>query len=306
MNLNNRNGCSNAATTHQFSASAATAALKSVVANHLGANVRHYKFRTWTGEVVHNSLGLQSHLLAHDGKVVDEVDGYTIVKQGREAVFTVIPATLLSEAVELGDSIHLDFYKLRRFDGKSADGGDDPAKNGVRSFMLGGANTRFPVSWEARDAGLHSTAFTEGTVLTTIQNPFLRDMIHQMEEIPVDGGLRKVVNILVDAGARDLRFNDPTYEQGAVDPPSIACDVATDKFKGCVSIAYRQVPDVYEITLTPQDGEAVTHGDVYFDEMGDHLIDLIDDRKWLQAKVTLLKAAPKKRKPKEEDQLLAA
>ncbi len=96
--------------------------------------------------------------------------------------------------------------------------------------------------------------------------------------------------------------------------PAIKVHVATQAFIGQVEIFYNRPDDMYGIRLAPTPLEklevAPSAGsraelnmrlgptlieDITFDELGDALLTAIDDETWAQAKVTVLKPAPKKR-----------
>jgi hypothetical protein len=217
----------------------------------------------------------------------------------------------LSQPVTAGAKVRIEGYQLRRFDGTLADGSEDAAGEGVKTITLTGTQTMFPVNWEGRYLGINEK-FSAG--YRQIQNPYLRDLIKQCEHIPVNGGLRRIVNILVDATGRDLDFVDPPEEESALVAPAIKVSVATQKFIGQVEIFYNRPDDMYGIRLTPTPlaqlqvappagstaelnmrlGDALIE-DITFDELGDALLVAIDDEKWAEAKVTVLKPAPKKR-----------
>lgn len=259
--------------------------------HHLGSNIRRYEWRSYVGETHHNMLGGISYLRPLEGKVVANDDQFTLVKTGPKE-FCAILSTLLSAPVSIGDKIGLRFYQLRRFDGTLADGSDDAAVNGIRRCMLTGAKSLFPVKWDGRDSVFHESFSASHT---EIHNPYLRDLITQMENLGVDGGYRNFVNILVDANPKNLRFNDSPESEVVDNPPGIHVDVATAKFTGHVEINYDRVMDYYRIVLTPNVGDVIKIDDVSFDELGTCLIDHIDDRSWIQAKVEVIKAAPKVR-----------
>ena len=265
-----------------------------MVNKHLGSNIRQWQSTTYVGELRHNTYGGVAYLPPLQGTVVDESEQFTLVKLSPNK-FCVILSALLSEPVAIGSKIGVKFYQLRRFDGSLADGGEDAPVDGCRSFTLTGTETLFPVQWEDRYLSINEK-FKH--TYREIQNPYLRDLITQMEKIPVNGGMRRIVNVLVDAGAKDLEFVDPPEEKSAETPPAVLAKVATQKFTGRVEIAYNRASDTYELRLTPADGgDAVAMTDIHFDELGDALQAAIDDETWMQAKVTLLKAA---RKPKAE------
>lgn len=269
--------------------------IKTVVANHLGKNIRRYHWSTYVGELRHNTLGGVSYLQPIEGTVVDANEQFTLVKTGLSN-FCIILSALLSEPVAIGAKIAVKFYQLRRFDGSLADGSEDRSINGTRVMALTGAETIFPVKWEDRYLGINEKfkdAYRE------IQNPYLRDLITQMESIPVNGGMRRVVNVLVDASAKDLDFVDPPEEKSAETAPAIRARVETKKFVGGVEVFYDRAADTYGIRLTPEqpDKDGLLMTDIYFDELGDALQLCIDDESWMEAKVTILKPARKVKAP---------
>jgi hypothetical protein len=143
--------------------------------------------------------------------------------------FDVISTRLLDTAVNIGDKLALSFYQLRRFDGTMADGSEDPAVDGCRSFSLTGAASTFPVKWEGRYLGINERL---GAEYRTIQNPYLRDMIRQIETLGLDDGSdRKLVNVFIDAGATQLTFVDPPEAKSCDTPPAIAMHFASAKVR---------------------------------------------------------------------------
>lgn len=267
--------------------------LRTVVSKHLGSNIRRYKWSSYLGEVSHNSLGGISFLPSCEGKVAEVSDEFTLVKTAASC-FCVVSNALLGQPVAEGDKIGLTFYKPKRFDGTKADGSDDPSEGGVRTVMLTGAASLFPVKWEGRYLGINerfADAYTE------IRNPYLRDLITQLERMPVSNGLRAVVNVLIDANATGLTFNDPAESESASSPPAIRMAVSTEKHKGQVEISYDRAMDVYAVRLTPDSGSGpLVLENVYFNQLGEVLIDGIDDGRWMLAAVAMIKPAPKKRK----------
>ena len=263
---------------------------------YIPANVRKYTWSTYTDEVRYNSLGGVSYLSDQTGTVVDMDEDFALIKIARSH-FAVVAKHLLDKPVAVGDKLSLSFYKLRRFDGTSADGSDDPAVGSVRTCMLTGIYTHFPVKWEGRHLGINEK-FAES--YQVISNPYLRDLIVQMENISINDGRRAVVNVLVDAGAQNLSFSDPGEDDVLTNPPGIHCDVKTAKFEGRVSVVYDRGMDTYTVLLS-KDGVVQSESqDVHFNELGEALTRAIDDGHWLKAKVTVLKPAPKGRKPKVE------
>ena len=247
----------------------------------------------------YNTLGGIIYLQPCEGKVVDANEQFTLVKTVSSR-FCVVSTDLLSKSVELGDKIAMSFYKLKRFDGTAADGTDDPSVCGARQISLTGTSTMFPVKWEGRYLGINEKFAAN---YQEIRNPYLRDLIEQMEGIPVNDGLRMTVNILIDANATDLTFNDPLEENSMEDRPVIKARVNTSKHVGLVEIIYNRVPDSYSIRLTPDIGSEMFLEDLYFDDVGPALLDGIDDGSWKLVKVEILKPAPKKRSVKSTEKV---
>jgi hypothetical protein len=280
--------------------------LRTVAPAHVGTNVRSYNFATYVGDVGTNMLGGISYLSPQEGKVVEICDRFTLIKTSANR-FCVVLNSLLNQPVGVGDKIRAAFYELRRFDGSLADGSDD----GGGSVALTGAQTRFPVKWAGRYLGIDEKFEAS---YRTIQNPYLQDLITQMESMKVNDGYRRVVNVLVDANAKNLDFVDPPEDESCAKPPAIKASVATTQFVGEVEIFYDRADDTYGINLhpTPEDQLAaplvpgsqaerhMRHGpfsmvNIGFEELGDALQVAIDDQEWLKAKVTNLKRAPTKR-----------
>lgn len=277
----------------------AQAFLNSHVAAHLPANVRKYTWRNYLGEDNHNMLGGVSYLEPAEGAVVAADADFTLVKTGR-ASFDVISTPLLGDPVNIGDKLALKYYQLRRFDGTLADGSQDPAVNGIQRFNLTGARPMFPVKWEGRYLGINERV---KDTYQAIQNPYLRDMIQQIEGLSVAMGAdRKLISILIDAGATQLTFVDPKEDQSCEIPPAIAMHFAKAKFTGGqpgdFRIEYDRASDTYTVYKTAA-GLAEQIRDVHFPDLPEVLADALDDGSWAKVQVTVLKKAPVKREKRE-------
>lgn len=273
--------------------------LKERAAQHLPSNARGYKFRTWLGTAVHNMLGGISYLKPAEGTVVDQDDNFTLIKE-KGALFAIFSTDLANPKPAIGDKVVATFYQLRDFQGLSSDGSDDPAEQlssgfSSRTIALTGAKTNFPYTWPDR--------YTSRSVTVTrnwgsIQNPYLQDLIKQLEGIKVDS-CRTIADVLVCAKATNLAVTDPVEEKSC-DPdrflwPAISMDVATAKFTGSVAIRYDRAADAYEVDFLSRDGELETHDNIYFDGIGELLIRKVDEGTWSQVKILTIKAAAKKR-----------
>ena len=118
----------------------------------------------------------------------------------------------------------------------------------------------------------------------------LGQLIEQLEEMPAPDRFRRITHMLVDAGARDFTWVDPTPSKIIETPPAISFTVSTAKFEGRVTILYDRGGDTYVVELR-RDGELVDrHDEVYFDMLGEVLERLIDDGRWRQIDVSILDA----------------
>lgn len=272
--------------------------VRSVAGKHVGSNIRRFNISTYLGTPNANALGYTSYLGPQEGKVVEVGEQFTLVKLSPTNFLAVLNA-LLTVSVAAGDKVRIEGYQLRRFDGSLSDGSDDAAVNGSRSIVLGGASTQFPARWPGRYLGINekfSNAYPE------IINPYLRDMIKQMEDMPIDGGRRKVINCLIDAGASAPVFVDPPIEETGEIAPAIRVNVATQKFAGMVEIFYSRADDLYGIRLQSDALEnARVLDDITFESLGEALQDAIDDGAWRLARVTVL-SKPKGRKAQPLEQ----
>lgn len=257
-------------------------------------NARTYKFRTWLRQVGTNSLGGRNFLPPSSGTVVARGQGLTIVKTGR-ADFDLIDDTLLPMPLALGDKVDLVYYQPRRFDGSAADGSEDPAVSGCRSFMLTGSATRFPVRWPGRYLGIDekvANAFTE------IQSPYLRDLITQMETITVNAGARTLAGLVRDAGCTALTWVDPADADVIAHPPAMVATVATNKLVGTLTIQYDRAADTYTVSTAGRDSagqllDNVVRRMVHTCDLAEVLLELVDDQSWQTVEV---KVVPKRGK----------
>ena len=122
----------------------------------------------------------------------------------------------------------------------------------------------------------------------------LGQLIEQLEEMPAPDRFRRITHMLVDAGASDFTWVDPTPSKIIETPPAISFTVSTAKFEGRVTILYDRGGDTYVVELHRQNGESVElvdrHDEVYFDMLGEVLERLIDDGRWRQIDVSILDA----------------
>jgi len=256
--------------------------LYGIAGKYLPSNARQYTFKTMSGEVHTSSLGFQVDIAPAEGKVVDENDDWLLVKVGRTEFF-IASKVLLQSIPEIGSTVRITPYHRRRFDGKEV-GAPDVTDSGngfqCQSFRLGDDNSRIPLD------------------KAQLQSSFLRDMVNQIEKLPVGDGVRNIGNALVDAGGANpglAGYKDISDYDAAVVPPSIGFNIDTQKFKGVLVVEYNRSMDYYNILLLDNGEEVKRVEDVDFTTLGAVVIDLADDGLWKIATVEILKKAPKKK-----------
>ncbi|MBV6791568.1 GTPase [Xanthomonas euvesicatoria] len=255
--------------------------MPSLVAGHVPSNVRSFKYRVFDDQPQPSALGFFLDPKPFDGKVVAQTVDAIIVKTGRSE-FAVLDRDLVNTVPEDGAKVHVEPYVRRRFDGLRADTPEerteytsDGKPYTIQTHILGSAPAKLPIPEP--------------------QCPELRELIQQLEELPAPDRFRKITHLLVDAGARDFTWVDPTPARIIETPPAISFSVSTAKFEGRVTVLYDRAGDVYVIELRRGDELVERHDEVYFDSLGDVLERLIDDGRWRRIQVSVLEKA--KRKP---------
>jgi len=240
--------------------------MPSLVAGHVPRNVRSFKYRVFDGQPQATALGFTVDPQPFDGKVIAVTDEAIVVKL-KPSEFAVLDPALVSAVPTEGTRVHVQPYARRRFDGLRADTPEertevtaDGIPYTVKTHILGSAPARLPIP-EPRCVELGQ-------------------LIGQLEDMPAPDGFRRITHMLVDAGARDFTWVDPTPARIIETPPSISFMVSSAKFDGRVTILYDRANDTYVVELR-RDGEPVErHDEVYFDMLGEVLERLIDDGRW--------------------------
>jgi len=248
--------------------------LQTLVGPYLPRNARGFNYRVVDGLPQPSMLGIVFDPKPFDGKVVALTDEAMIVKTARTQ-FAVIDRSLASVVPDEGAKVFVRPYARRRFDGLRADTPEerteidsDGTPHTVTTHILGAAPAKLPVPKP--------------------QCLELAQLIEQMENLPAPDGFRKIAHLLVDANARDFSLVDPKPADIIRTPPAIHFTVSTKKFEGQVSVLYDRGADVYVVELH-RDGELVERRDeVYFDDLGAVLADLIDDGTWRQIEVSVI------------------
>jgi len=248
--------------------------LQTLLKPHVPRNARGFNYRVVDSLPQPSMLGITFDPKPFDGKVVALTDEAIIVKTARTQ-FAVVDRSLATTVPAEGAKVSVRPYARRRFDGLRADTPEerseidsDGTSHTVTTHILGAAPARLPVPKP--------------------QCLELAQLIEQMENLPAPDGFRKITHLLVDANARDFSLVDPKSKDIICTPPAINFTVSTAKFAGQVSVLYDRSADVYGVELH-QNGELVERRDeVYFDDLGAVLADLIDDGTWRQIVIDVL------------------
>ncbi|HBP0979061.1 GTPase [Comamonas sp. Y6] len=250
--------------------------MPSLVAGHVPRNVRSFKYRVFDDQPQSSTLGFAIDPKPFDGKVVAANDDAIVVKL-KPSEFAVLDPNLVTTVPSEGAKVHVQPYARRRFDGLRADTPEertemtsDGIPYTVKTHILGSAPAKLPIPEP--------------------KCPELHDLIQQLEELPAPDGFRKITHMLVDAGAKDFTWVDPTPSKIIETPPAISFSVSTAKFEGSVTVLYDRAGDVYVIELHQGDELVERIDEVYFDSLGEVLAHRIDDGQWRQIRVDVLNA----------------
>jgi len=256
------------------------ASIPSLVASHLPRNARQYRYRTYDGLPQPSSYGLHLDPMPFQGTVIAKTDDALIVKTGRIA-FAAIDRTLASVDPDPGTMIEAVPYARHDFAGNRIDAPDERHEEidghhfTVQTVRLGGRTVALP--------------------LPPPQCPELGDLIQQLETQLAPDGFRKIVHLLVDAGAHGFRSVDPAPEHIADVRPEIAFQVGTEKFVGEVAIFYDRSLDLYEVELRRGNLAVASVKHVDCTTLGKVLEDQIDDGRWRRIQITVLGRARPRR-----------
>lgn len=254
--------------------------LKTNVRQFVPSNARQYHTMILTLSLAPNMLGMMVDRKALEGPVIHVEEAFSAVKTGR-ANFALIDNSILGAPLQEGSKVRVTPYQRRRFDGST--------------FLD-------PISVETRESGVTVKQYHIGGCASEIPLPapkseyllHMRELLHYGK---CSDGLRVISNLLVDAGACNLAWQEPDGKPDVewVDP-QFQFDCKNGKFEGRVHIGLNVGADVYYVDLLTRDDQgnlslAHHYDDVYFDQMAEVLEELLCDGAWRIAKVEVLKAA---------------
>lgn len=257
----------------------ARAWLASVAQQHLPSNARRYKFSVYCNQQNYGSfIGLPVDLSPAEGKVVDLTDEWLLVKTSRNSFF-IADVELLSEVPGIGDSVTVEPWARRGFDGLRLDTPRDSG-DGCRTVIIGETRSRFP-----NRAGL--------------QCPELKDMLDQLETLTAPDGIRTVAQVLIDAGAwnHPVEYSDPTASDILSNPPSVTVVLDAPHIEDgpvTLGVVYDRGLDMYQLEAAfAASGNTTCQQNLTFDMLPDAISAIAANADWRKAKVTVTRKAGK-------------
>lgn len=257
--------------------------LKSIAASYIPSNCRQYKWGICDNQPGETMFGIKRELQPFEGKVVHISQNAIYVKVKRNT-FYAVDGGLVTMQPSVGDTVRVTSYARRHFDGTRI---DEPKVETYTSpdgttyqshvVTLGHGKTELPVSHE-------EYACYE-----------LNQMIEQLECQPAADGFRRISHMLYDAGAKDFQVMDSSPENIIKMPPRIRFSVDNGKHCGQVDVIYDRGMDTYRIELLCGECVVESISNVYFDDLGHVLGQLVDDGAWNQIGIEILAPAKSRR-----------
>ena len=254
--------------------------------NHVGKNIRRYRYTAYVAQPAFNTLGLKKDLKPLTGKVVELTDDWALVKEGANK-FMVVDTDLMATLPPKGAKVTITPYSRRRFDGKRMDEPfESKGTDGVAflTHIIGGA-VQLPLDKESPDK-----VYTEGSK-GDISGDALLSLIEYVETLQTPDGMRTIAGCLVDAGCRvdGFSYQDPSEnDDWSVTPPMLQFAIKNTRHTGTLQIIYDGGKDTYTVKLLDSEFNTLTAIDyVLFAELGQAVFELIDDGKWVLAQVEI-------------------
>jgi len=246
----------------------------STIRSQLPTLVASFKFQIYDDKPLLSALGFHADPKPFQGTVIAKTDVAIVIKVARTQ-FAVLDKQLATQEPADGAQVEVIPYARRHFDGSRLDAPIEETRYTeegqaytTRTVMLGGATTKLP--------------------LPKPRCPELAALIQQLQEIPAPDGFRRITHLLVDAGAKDFAWTDPSAADIIRTPPAISFTVGTTKFRGRVTVLYERGLDLYAVELHHSAAPVERVDAVSFAGLGETLERLIDDGSWRRIRVELL------------------
>jgi hypothetical protein len=217
--------------------------------------------------------GLHVDAGPEEGRILEVSDEWILMRNSQTALF-VCARDLVQTVPTVGSMVRITPYGRRRFDGKRLDGSD--TTSAIPGFSSIGRQWRSELPLNP----------------SVLKSSSLRELVDQIECRRAPDGIRRLSQVLIDAGAStepmsvmDLSANS---ERASV-RPSLQFRVHTEKVDGWLKIECIPTTNEYRLYLVAQDGELLrTLGPVSQDRLTSLIVEWIDDGKWRIAKVEVI------------------
>ncbi|MFL6600752.1 MAG: hypothetical protein ACJ8R9_05420 [Steroidobacteraceae bacterium] len=252
----------------------AIAWLRDALPRHVGPWDQCFMLSIYTAEpFIHPASGVHIDPDPEEGRILEVSDQWILMRNSEKALF-VCARDLVQTVPTVGSTVRITPYARRGFDGKRLDGAD--TKTGVPGFAALSRQWRSELPFDP--SGLRSSS--------------LRELVEQIEYCRAPDGIRRLSQVLIDAGASsepisviDLSANT---ERASV-RPSLQFRIHTEKVDGYLKIECISTTNEYRLYLLTHEGELLrTLGPVSHDRLTSLIVEWIDDGKWRIAKVEVV------------------
>ena len=254
------------------------ASMSTLVANALPKNAKRFRFSFFDDQPSHNALGMRVDPQPIEGKIIAHAEDAFIVKPDR-ATFVAVDRALATLCPALGDKVRVTPYCCRNFAGERLDAPREEQQETidghpyiVKKILIGGSPLHIPLPTEPHCQ-------------------YLTDMVQQLELLPTPDRMRTIVNMLVDAKAKEIEIVDPDDKNLFKTPPEISFAVDTSKFTGRIAVIYDRGLDLYVVELRVAGKVLNRIEEVDVTSLAEVMTDLIDDGQWRRIRVEILGSA---------------
>lgn len=249
--------------------------LGALVADAIPKNAQRIDCTFFDDRPMHNAFAMRVDPRPVEGRVVALTDEAIIVKTGRIA-FVAVDRMLATESPAVGTKVRATPYFRRDFSGERLDAprqenwinGDGKAHE-MNVMVIGSRVARIPLPHKPT-------------------NPYLADLVEQLEILRTPDSLRTIANMLVDAKAEAIEVVDPAEAHLSDTPPEISFAVTTKKFTGRIAVLYDDGTMNYAVELRAAGAVAERIANVKVTHLAEILADRIDDGTWRRIHVEML------------------